>query len=267
MKTKGFFLVVVLLLVTGGFAQAAEKDLGATVDVTWVSKYIWRGIDMLDDKAAIQPSVDLDLWGTGFHANLFMSYAGSAGDTNTGLSRVDATEYRYGLSYQGTHCEGQSMQVDYFAQWIYYDFIDQATRIRDAQEWGAGFAMPNIIGNGWVPSYYIGKIYPTRSNSVLGGQAEGWVHVIGLDYAMKLAPIMPDTAEQPLLLGAALVYNDGFAGATVKHDWSHVTWSAKAPLDMGGFTLTPGVYYQTSMEDSVNTEDELYASLSTTFKF
>ena len=49
------------------WGQEAEErsGLGVTADVTWVSKYVWRGYDLFDDHAAFQPSVDADLLGRG----------------------------------------------------------------------------------------------------------------------------------------------------------------------------------------------------------
>jgi len=76
MKTCVLSLCLGALL--AGPALAQQGDLGVTVDATWVSKYIWRGFDVLDDKAAFQPSIDFDLWDTGFHFTIWTSWAGAS---------------------------------------------------------------------------------------------------------------------------------------------------------------------------------------------
>jgi hypothetical protein len=45
MKKEKVLLVTVCLLITVGFAQAEDNKLSVTADVTYVSRYIWRGID------------------------------------------------------------------------------------------------------------------------------------------------------------------------------------------------------------------------------
>ncbi len=265
---KGILLIAVILLSTAGLAQAQEDKLGIDFDATWVSKYLWRGIDRLDDTAAFQTSINFDLYGTGLSFKLWTSYAGGGGSTSKlPGGRVNATEYRYILAYDCSFFEAESYATDVSVNWIYYDFIDEPDRAQDAQELGVGFAWPDICPAGIVPTYYVGKIWPSRSNSTLTGEYGGWVHIFGLGYDLTVPGFLPDVPEQVISLGVAGVYNDGFAGATVKHDWSHVLWSASTSVEYGPGTFTPAIYYQTSMEDSVNTEDEFWVSLSYAVSF
>ena len=71
MKRETIVICILAMLAVSGIAVAAEGDI--TFDTTWVSKYIWRGIDKTDDKAAIQPSVSMDL-GSGLSARVWASY-------------------------------------------------------------------------------------------------------------------------------------------------------------------------------------------------
>ena len=68
-------------------------------------------------------------------------------------------------------------------------------------------------------------------------------------------------------LTADVTYNDGFGSATADHDWSHATFGVSTGIALGELTFTPAVYYQSSFEDSVNTEDELWVSLSLAYSF
>ena len=71
---KRILASMLVLLAVSGMAGALENELHGTVDMTYVSRYIWRGYDAYaPDHSAFQPSVDLDLFGTGFGANVWMS--------------------------------------------------------------------------------------------------------------------------------------------------------------------------------------------------
>ena len=93
----------------------------------------------------------------------------------------------------------------------------------------------------------------------------GPIHDLGFDYNWNLK-CLPDL---PLKFTADAVYNDGTGGPNVDHDWSHLLWGLsthfKCPLT--GATITPGIWFQNSMDKSVNNEDELWGGLSYTLMF
>ena len=49
--------------IIAGVLDYAEEDIHGSVGITYQSKYIWRGFDVFNDKSAIQPEIDLDLFG------------------------------------------------------------------------------------------------------------------------------------------------------------------------------------------------------------
>lgn len=261
---KKLLVLVVLcgLVPAVNAVDVAGTEVGVTVDATFMSKYIWRGFDKFDDKAAWQPSVDLNL-GSGFHANVWASYAGASG-------AVDQTEYDYTLYYVNNILD-DCFKTDYKVGWRYYDFIDRPSRGSvvngvgpDAQELFLEFAMPQLIGSGFVPHAAIYHMWKARSG---GGVSfpTGEIYVMGIDYNWTLE----QAPELPLTLSWDIVYNDGVGASTVDHDWSHMLWGLKTQLTcpMTGATITPAVYFQNSFESSVNNEDELFAGLSYTLKF
>jgi uncharacterized protein (TIGR02001 family) len=258
---KGMILAVALVMFTAGFAQAVEEELGIDFDATWVSKYIWRGIDKLDDKAAFQPSINVDLYGTGFSVNVWTSQAGSSKGDGA-LSTVDREEWRYAVTYGNSVFDGESYRTNYALSWIYYDYPDIASNDADMQEFNLALSWPDICPAGVVPSYTAIYMWPAEGNGAVR-KSSGFIHVFGLGYGLEVAE-MPN----PLNFGVAAVFNDGTVANTVDHDWSHILWSVSTSIDvpMGG-KLTPGLYYQTSMDDSVNTEDEFWVSLSYGFSF
>lgn len=263
------------LVVLCGLAPAAQAvdiagtEIGITVDATFMSKYIWRGFDKFDDKAAWQPSVDFDL-GNGFGANIWASYPGGAGNSQLVGSRVDATEFDYTL-YYGNSVMDDCFKTDYTVGWRYYDFIDRPSKANintgsagDAQELFLEFAMPQLIGNGFVPRGAIYHMWKARSG---GGVSfpTGEIYVMGLDYnwTFQQAP------ELPMTLSWDIVYNDGVGSSSVDHDWSHMLWGLKTNFKCPatGGKITPAVYFQNSFEKTVNTQDELFAGISYSLSF
>jgi hypothetical protein len=272
MKKKGILLTAVILFCMAGFVHAQE-ELGVTMDATWVSKYIWRGFDKFDDKAAFQPSINLDLYGTGLSFGIWTSQPGSSG-TGSGLlvgdeiSTVNAEEWRYILTYADSVLDGETYQTNYAVSWIYYNFPDSAPEAYDAQEFNLALSWPDICPAGIVPSYTIVKMWPAKSDADVSSaySSSGWIHVFGLGYDLTVPGFLPDTTEQTFKFIWNITYNDG-TGPDVDHDWSHVLWGVSTAIECGPGTFTPAVYYQTSMDDSVNEENEFWAGLSYTVSF
>ena len=255
MKTQGILVVVVILLSTAGLVQAQEDQISGTLDVTYLSRYIWRGIDMYpSDHSAIQPSVNLNLWDTGFGLKVLMSRANGGGFENS-------EEIDYTLSYGDSLYEGESCQMNYAVGWMYYSYPDMPRHHptasgKDAQEVFASFSFPQICPAGVVPSYTVIYMWQAEGGESGFRKCEGVIHVLGLGYDVTVPGLTAGTPEQVINLSAAAVYNAGTVLPTVKHDWSHAVFGASTSFDLGNdLTFTPGVYYQSSWEDSVNTSD------------
>lgn len=257
MKKKGILLIAVILLSTAGLVQAEEGVLSGTIDVTYLSRYIWRGFDMYDNNhSAIQPSIDLDLYGTGLGVKILWSRANKSGfEDNEWLN--------YTLYYNNSLFEAQNYATDYTVGWGYYSYPDSPKNASDLQEFFATLSWPEICPTGVVPSYTIIRMYEAESNSAVSG-AGGWIHIFGLGYDLTVLEI----AAQPLHLSAAAVYNGGAFKSNVDNDWSHAVFGVSTGIDLGNnLTFTPGVYYQSSWEDSVNSSDEYWCSLGLSYKF
>ena len=253
---KGIVLVTAMMLFSTGMAYA---EIGIDADVTWVSKYIWRGFDKQDDKAAVQSSVNFDL-GNGFSAQVWTSQPGSS-KGGASHSMVDAEEWDYTVTYSNSLWDGETYATNYAVSWVYYDYPDRGSKDNDLQEFNIAFAWPDLCPAGVVP-YYIYVCAWGAKGDGLAADNGGFAHVFGLNYGLEVAEL-----PNPLALGMQLVYNDGCGDQTVDHDWSHILWSVKTSFDCGPGTLSPGVYYQTSMEDTVNTEDEFWCGISYGFSF
>jgi hypothetical protein len=131
----------------------------------------------------------------------------------------------------------------------------------------AAFSWPEILPAGLVPNYTAICRWPSESNSSVR-KSSGWVHIFGLGYDLLVPALVPGDEEQTLHLSADAWYNDGLGGANVDHDWSHATFGVSTGFGITkNLTFTPGIYYQSSMDDSVNTSDETWVRLSMTYKF
>lgn len=279
---KSILAGVVLLFAAGGLVNAQEGELHGVVDFTYQTKYLWRGIDVYNDKSAMQPSVMLDLCGTGFGLSAEGHRANSSGFETT--ERWDFT-----LFYKNAICPEEDYAMQYLFGWRYFYFPDDplggmppgASGEIDLQEIHAVVSMPKILGvEGLVPTYVLVKLWPAESDSFVGSQnifgltpgtASGFAHIFMLDYGIPMAGLTPETPEQILKLHSEVVFNDGVdpRGIGVDHDWTNAVFGIATDFDMGeGLKLTPGVYYQVTMDSSINPDqDETWFTLGLSYSF
>lgn len=258
--------LLVITVVTPVKAQepAEVSTPSATLQVDYLSRYLLYGFDMLpDDDQAIQPSLTVDLWDSGFTFRALGSWALES-------DKEDTEEMDYTLAYTTSMMQDDAMQMDVTLNYTYYNFFESSSKTRDFQEVGAKFALPNIIGGGLTPYYRVVRLMPRRGgeNGVVNYDLRGWLHIIGMDY-MWMAGCAASGEQMPVHLGAHIVYNDGFGYETVDNDWSHAVFEVATPFEniMGG-TLTPSVAYQITMDDSVNEDsDEFVVGMNYTYKF
>ena len=266
MKRK-ILVTVVLLLAVGSFAKA--QDLHGSFDLTYQSKFIWRGFDIYGDKSAMQPGLDLDLFGTGLGISVMGHRANSDG--------FEAGErWDYTLYYQDTVYPDEAHALMYRLGWVYYNYPQGHNQDADLQEMNAILSLPKIIPAGVVPSYSLVKLWPNSTGSMIGapssdGTASGWLHIFMLDYPLVVGGIMPDTPEQVINLHSEIVFNDGVgpAGQKTDSDWSNVVLGVSTGIDLtNDIVLTPGVFHQITMDDSVNPDkDETWINMSMTYNF
>ena len=276
---KGILLTAVILLSTAGFVQAQEGELSGTLDVTYLSAYLWRGFEVYPGahgEGVIRPSIDLDLYGTGFGLNVLWTRANSAAvDAHGGgYSFENQERIELTLSYSSSYFEYETYATDYTIGWMYYEFPDMPSDNSDMQEIFASFSWPEICPEGVIPSYTIIGLWKSESGhpgsmpSVKTNDVSGAMHIFGLSYDLPVEDLLPDLPEQILHLSLAMVYNAGALRANVDHEWSHAVLGVSTDFDLGNdVTLTPGVYYQSSWEDTVNGSDEIWCSLSVSYPF
>lgn len=279
---KRVLVSTVVLLAFAGLVQAQDGDLHGVLDMTYQSKYLWRGIDVYGDKSAFQPSLMLDLFGSGFGLSAEGHRANSSGYETT--ERWDFT-----LFYRNMICPDEAFATQYLVGWRYFYFPDTpldgmppgASGDIDLQEMHAVLAWPKILGvDGLVPAYVLVKLWPAESDSFVGSQnlggffpgtASGFAHIFMLDYGIPMEGLTPETPEQVLRLHAEAVFNDGVdpRGIGVDHDWTNAVFGIATDFELAeNVKLTPGLYYQVTMDDSINDDqDETWATLGLSYSF
>lgn len=268
---KGFLLTLVIVCALSSVAIAMTDEIHGTIDATYVSRYIWRGYDAYGpDHSAIQPSVDLDLFGTGLGLTVWMSRGNDSG--------LENSEWlTYTLYYKNMAWAEENYATAYKVGWTYFSYPDSPKRGTPAlggadgaaQEFFGEFAWPKICPFGTVPFYAAYGYWASESNAANNNNT-GWAHVFGISKDFDAPAIVPGTDSQSVNFTAYTVYNDsvGPGGKTADHDWSHAVFSVKSPFPINeSLTFTPGLYYQSSWDDSINTSDEYWVSLSLTYKF
>jgi len=269
MKKKAILLTVVILFSTGPLVQAQDGVISGSVDLTYKSKYIWRGYDWFDDDhSALQLGANIKIADTGFGLSLVNTRAISSGNGLLGIPHQDLERIDFTLYYGNVIYEDETYATNYSLGWVYYNLPDNSPKFGDMQEFFVSLSWPKICPAGVVPSYTIVRMWPSRSNSVLNSvvDAGGWLHIFGIGYDLTVPPLVPELPEQVLHLSGSLVYNEGVLGAD--YDWSHFLFGATTDFDLGNnLALCPGLYFQASMDDSVNDEDEFWIDLGLKYKF
>ncbi len=295
MKARTFFLIEVFLLGMMGVSQAQEaeevaqggdsstkpiiKSLFYGFDVldivrglegkidfelsgTFTSKHIWHGLDLFDDHGAFIPVGTVTFGDSGFSAKIIDVYPLSSGFERS-------VERNYAGFYTGAFLEGTPWATHFTTNYFYYDKPKVPGHKGDSQEIGSIFFWPQhiSIGDNYItPSYYLGYIWASEHNSNIRG-CEGFIHVFGLGYDFEIPNFWPDGKKQAFRLSGDITYNDGFAGSTIDHDWSHVVFGISTNIKKGNLTITPSLSHQISMDDSVNSENELWCGINVTYRF
>ena len=271
MKKEVILLTVVILFSVGSLALAQDGGISGTYELNYSSRYIWRGFDVYEDNhSAIRPlSLDLNIGDTGFGLKVFWSRAVSSGKEN--VEEIDVSLY-----YDNVIYEDETYATNYRLALGYYGYPDEpragtaSGQAADFQEFLLSLSWPEICPAGVVPSYTIVRMWPSEGESAKNANG-GWLHILGIGYDLTVPELTPEISEQVVHLSADLVYNDGVGAgyaANVDSDWSHFVFGASTDFDLGNnLAFSPGIYYQASMEDSVNDSDETWVSLSLKYKF
>ena len=256
MKRAILLTAAMLFITTAPLHAEEEQRLGVTLDISYLTKWLSKGARAYGAKGALFKTVDVDLYGTGFGVKVTHRSATSSG-------YVDKQRFDYRPYYKNRLFEGESYVTNYNISGGYEHYPGLARdKANTTYEWIFAFSWPEILPGPLVPSYICHYEYPASGGDV-NSDVTGWVHRFRLVYEPNLPEI-----QQPLYLSSELAYTDGLGGAGVDHDWSYATFGALTKLQITqNLTFVPGIYYQISMDDSVDKQNELYAILSMKYSF
>jgi len=252
---KTVLLIAVIPLCMPGIAVAEKRELGVTLDLTYMSKYLSKGSESYGQQGALFKTIDVDLYGTGFGLRVKHRNATSSG-------YVDKQRFDFGPYYKTQLFKGRpyATDCDLSVRYEYYPRLAKE-KAKTTYEWIFAFAWPNILPKGFTPSYIAHYEYPAGSGYRYH-YITGWVHRFGLSYDLSV-PQLP----QPLRLSSEVAYTDGLGGAS--HDWSYATFGLSTGFKISdNLSFHPGIYQQISMDDSVaSRKDITYCKLSMKYRF
>ena len=144
----------------------------------------------------------------------------------------------------------------------YYDLFKLDSQKGDFLETHGVFTLSKLPLSPHFGAYYA---WPYNDSK----KGEGWMTDIGITQPIPL-PACPalGTPAGLLLLSADLWYNGGAWSGKVDPGWAYAEFKALLPIPLRqNMTLIPGITYQASIEDTVDSSDEVYATVALEYKW
>lgn len=274
-------LAIALLAATAAVAQGSQDELSESrgglhgvAGASWDSQYIWRGFNIFNGDSAAHALVDLNLFDTGFGVSAVghQSLSESFGDQQ----RWDGTVY-----YQNGLFAGESYATNFRLGYVYYYYPKlNEGRTQDLMEGHVVLSWPNLLPiKGLQPSYAFAYMLPGMSNKWaeienpdFDENSTGMFHIAMLDYAFTVPALLASMDDQAIKLHSELVYNTGVSpfGNEVKSGFSNAVVGASTDFAFGAnhnIILTPSLYYQFSLEETVDPDNEFWGGISLKYAF
>jgi hypothetical protein len=267
---KMLLVMVAAALCTTVSLQAADDmaadDMGVTVKATYMTKYLWHGIDLLDDTAAFAPSVNFDL-GEGWYVGTMYVLPATGGNAYGVLPRSDADHWYYWAGFQNQVMVGDGMQMDYDLRYTYYDlgtFRPMGVKIAsgadaDVQELALDVKLPNVCPmDFFTPHYKLSYLFEAP-----GGELGLWgfEHTAGLGYSFTVADMVMNGCVD-------FVFDDNsYSGDS---NWNRMVAGLSTEMELAGGKIVPAIYYQKPFDDGSTgplIDDDFYATISYSIDF
>jgi len=232
-------LALVGVLSIGSVAQA--KPVSASLDVTEVTHYMWRGYDILNGaQFPLQPSAAVSLEDIGLSANIWGSYALKDRSTAKSLDEWDLT-----FGYSRDIAEGIGLSVG----GLYY-YLNSST-LKTA-ELCAGFAFSGAMFSPSLTAYYDTKWLDDST-----AESDGWYFLASLSHSVPVGGLSLDLGA-----GLGVGSNASFDGL------QDLNLSAKTTLPAGPVSISPFLNAAYIFQRKVNPDSfEIYGGVTISYGF
>ena len=254
MKTKDL-LIVALSLFAVAPVVAEESKLGVTLDLTYTSKWLSKGVEAYGQQGGFFKTVDIYFYGTGLGLKVTHRNAIASG-------YVDKQRFDYRPYYKGKLFEGELYSTNYNISvgYEHYPGLDRR-RAGTTFEWVLALSWPNILPQGLIPGYIVHYEYPAGSGYT-NSNVTGWIHRFLLGYDINVTEL-----PAPLHLSTEIGYYDGLGNKV--HDWGYFTTGLSSKFKItDNLAFVPGIYHQITLDDSISKRKDItYTMLSMKYKF
>lgn len=220
------------------FCSAAALLSGAVSgQVDLVSRYIWRGFDLLpDNHPAIQPSLAINLGASGFSLSVWSSFALAQRGFFKYSDEIDMT-----LTYAFKVPEGWEVAAGFihYGYWFAEDFSFKDNTSQEVYVTAARTDLPLSPRLSLYYDFNLGSgLYVT-----LGGSHE-----------------LKASEKASVEIGGLVGFNSRHY--IDKTGFSDISLYVKAPLALGKLTLTPSLNVMIPLLDEVNEDTEIWFGIS-----
>jgi hypothetical protein len=229
---KNFLLLLICLV---GVALPLPGAFAGRIDL--VSRYIWRGFDLLpDNHAAIQPSLNADLGKSGFSLAVWCSFALAQRDVFKYSDEIDLT-----LSYAFKMPKGWELSAGFtnYGYWFANNFKFKDNTSLEVYATAARTDLP------------LSPTFSVYYDFNLGG---GLYATLGGSHRLKV------NEKVSVDLGGLIGFNS--RQYIDKTGFSDIDFYAKIPLTMGKLTLTPSLNVMIPLLEEVNKNTEIWFGFS-----
>jgi len=228
-------IIFLLLACLAGASLALPGAVSGQVDL--VSRYIWRGFDLLpDNRPALQPSLNIDLGKSGFSLGVWGSFALAKWDEYKGANEIDLT-----LAYTFKTSEKWEVTAG-FTHYGYWFAEDFSFKDATSQEVYATVARTDLLLSPTLSVYY---------DLNLGS---GLYVTIGGSHELKV------NDKVSVEMGGLIGFNS--RQYIDRTGFSDIDLYAKVPLTLGRLTLTPSLNVMIPLLDEVNEDTEIWFGFS-----
>lgn len=222
-------LVALLLVSTGKGALGAVETSG---NVSYVSKYIWRGWDLApSNEPAVQGGVSI-AWPSGVAVDVWGSYAM---DNDPQIDELD-----YTLSYASMISKYAEFSIGY----THYTFPSTVSAAETQTESNEAF-----IGLAW-PEAFMGPSLTIYHDWEAGN---GTYYFLGAGTEFTLGT---EESTPPLAFSLGVGYNDDQWGTV--SGISDIDLGFSMTFTTGSVDITPSINYVITPEDTVNPDNEFW---------